>query len=124
MKKIWKGFVLFNNLIKAQTEKAVLIQLPSSSRYKGFSFWHPKKLVKSGNMAMVLYTDDFEFRLKKYGKGRFNNREVIDEIILDAETLVESFSMMSETNEISLHHVPQRLEPVATTALQELVDEE
>ena len=32
--------------IKAKTEKAVLIAMPHSSKFDGFLFWHPIKLVR------------------------------------------------------------------------------
>ena len=45
----------------------------STSVTNGYSFWHPAKLVSSGRNSFSVsigYTDDFTFRLKKYGKGR------------------------------------------------------
>ena len=121
---IWRGFAINNNLIKVSTAKAVLINLPSGSQYKGYSFWHPRKLVKAGSMSMVLYTDDFVFRLKKYGQGRFNQREILHEIELSASDMVEAFSMIHTPDaEIPLMHKPEQLQPIECNPLEELLDE-
>ena len=66
--------------IKAETEKAVLIAMPHSSDFDGFEFWHPKKLVRQCKMGKgwiysMSFTDEFEFKLKKMGQGRYNQSE-------------------------------------------------
>jgi len=82
--------------IKAETEKAVLIAMPHSSDFDGFEFWHPKKLVrqckigKGWNYSMS-FTDEFEFRLKKMGQGKYNKSEVIAEQTILAEDIKEAF---------------------------------
>jgi len=120
---IWNGFAIHNNLIKVSTVKAVLIALPSNSRYAGFSFWHPRKLVKNGSMSMVLYNDDFIFRLKKYGQGRFNQKEVLEEVELSAKDMIDIYSMFHSSEDVPMLHVPERLEAEKTEAISELCDE-
>lgn len=67
----WKKVNLCENQIKARTVKSVLVKMPLSSKYKGFLFWHPKKLVKEsyyrGSSYELLYTDDFTFNIFKNG---------------------------------------------------------
>lgn len=120
---IWNGFAIHNNLIKVSTVKAVLIALPSNSRYRGFSFWHPRKLVKSGSMSMVLYTDDFVFRLRKYGHGRFNQKEILVEIELTAKEMIQIYSMFHGSEDVHMLHVPEKLEAAEYSADKELLDE-
>jgi len=82
--------------IVTQTEKAVLIACPHKSNYDGYVFWHPAKLVREaggkGYFLTLSYTDEFEFRLKKYGKGQHNRREVIDECTVSGDEIAEIFS--------------------------------
>lgn len=44
----WKSLWIPQGNIKIVTDKAVLIQMPHRSDYKGYTFWHPAKLF---NMA-------------------------------------------------------------------------
>lgn len=85
---MWKNQSFNKQNIKVETLKAVLIQMPHKSKYDGFSFWHPSKLVRKGSHSYEVsigYTDDFVFKLKKYGKGKWNSNEVIEEIEITAE---------------------------------------
>lgn len=87
-KKMWKtkNFNLQN--VKVRTEKAVLIQMPHNSDYDGFCFWHPAKLVRKGSHSYEIqlsYTDEFNFKLIKNGKGRYNKFDVIEEKTISAE---------------------------------------
>lgn len=78
--------------IKHQTDRAVLIQMPHSSNHDGFSFWHPSKLVRSGNNSYDMtfsFTDDFKFNLKKMGQGQHNWDQIIDEQQISAAEMVE-----------------------------------
>lgn len=120
---IWNGFSINPNLVKVSTARAVLINMPSNSGYKGFSFWHPTKLVKQGRMLMILYTDDFIFKLKKYGHGRFNQKELLEEVELSAEEMVDIFSIFHGSDDVPMLHVPNRIEAEKTEAISELIDE-
>ena len=110
---MWKTININKQNIKAETGKSVLIACPHKSEYDGFCFWHPAKLVRAGRhrgAVSVSYTEDFTFNLKKYGQGRYNRREVIDEIPVAADELEEIFGVMDDN--IS---APQDDEPVIYT---------
>jgi hypothetical protein len=81
--------------IEAETEKAVLIKCPHNSEYDGFAFWHPAKLVRDaggkGWFKTFSFTDDFEFKLKKYGKGQFNKSDVIEQTTISAKEMLTVF---------------------------------
>lgn len=130
MKKEWKRFTIQNNNVKFSTEKATLIKMPNNSEYKGFVFWHPSKIVKSGyyNGALdILFTDDFVFHLKKYGSGRFNQREVLEQVDITAEDMVLIFKDVSDNFDseevVDLVHIPEPVEPVEIEADKDLLDE-
>ena len=77
---MWYKSQIHKNSIITDTGKSVLIALPHKSEYDGFAFWHPSKLVREGeyrNTVSISYNEDFVFKLKKYGKGKYNCREII-----------------------------------------------
>lgn len=126
---MWKNININKQNIKADTGRAVLIAMPHSSYYDGFSFWHPSKLVRDGrhsNAVSIGYTDDFNFRLVKYGRGKYNSREVISETNISVEEFEEAFGVMNENitaptikSEYETHK-PTEIEPVKVEALDEL----
>lgn len=92
---MWKK-INFNTLnIKKETEKAILIKLPSQSKYGDYMFWHPSKLVRDeggrGYYKSFSYTDDFTFKIFKNGKGKTNRFKKLDEIELDPGEIEEAF---------------------------------
>lgn len=96
---MWKSIQINKQNIKAETSKSVLIACPHNSKYDGYCFWHTSKLVRSGkhsNAVSISYTDDFTFNLKKYGKGKYNGNEVIDEKQIGYNELEEAFGVMNE----------------------------
>ena len=86
--------------IKAETAKAVLINMPHKSNYDGFCFWVSAKLVRDaggkGYFKTFSFTDEFEFKLLKFGNGRYNSRDVISEKTITAAEMIESFSSESQ----------------------------
>lgn len=91
---MWKNFNINKNQIITSTAKSVLIAMPHKSKYDGFRFWHPAKLVREGKHSgsvSISFTDEFTFNLKKYGNGRYNKTEVIDEITISAEEFELAF---------------------------------
>ena len=95
----WSSININRNLIKYSTEKAVLIACPHSSVYDGYCFWHPKKLVRRGRnreAVSISYTNDFTFRLIKYGKGQYNRDEIIDELQIGSIQFNEVFTAIGE----------------------------
>lgn len=129
---MWKNININKNNIKAETERSYLIAMPHNSDYDDYSFWHPAKLVREGrnrSAISISYTDDFKFKLVKYGKGKWNKRDVIDEKTIDAITFEEAFGIMNENikspkykNEYETHK-PKPLEVENKQALEELKDE-
>lgn len=77
---MWKNINISKNNIDHETAKAVLIKMPNKSDYKGYCFWHSSKLVRKGrnkNSISIGYTNDFTFKLIKYGNGKYNKNEFI-----------------------------------------------
>lgn len=124
---MWKNIDINKNLIKAESERAVLIAMPHNSEYDGYKFWHPSKLVRDswvGGKVSIGYTNDFVFRLKKYGGGKYNGREVLDEISLEAD---EFESIFKETaNDVEPQepeiYTPPHIEPEGAKADESLID--
>lgn len=86
----WKNFNINKNMIVSETSNGITISMPKKSKYNGYSFWHPKKCVRSGrnsSSVSIGFTDDFHFVLIKYGNGKYNRNEVIDEITIDASEM-------------------------------------
>lgn len=94
---MWKSININKHNIIVDTGKAVLIACPHNSEFDGYTFWHASKLVHEGRhkgAVSISYTDEFTFHLKKYGKGRYNYREVLDEIPLAADEIEEIFGVI------------------------------
>ncbi|MDY2887339.1 MAG: hypothetical protein SOT25_00985 [Malacoplasma sp.] len=94
---MWKNIEINLQNIEGGTEKATLIKMPNKSKYAGYKFWHSSKLIRSGsnNYARSIgYTDEFTFKLKKYGNGKWNKNEVIDEKEINVEEFEEAFKCM------------------------------
>lgn len=116
--------------IEVETAKAVLVKMPNNSKYKGFKFWHPAKLIRGGRhtyAACILFTEEFTFKLFKTGNGKHNKYEVIDQTEIDVEELLEAFEVMDENivakkSEYETHK-PEQLEVKEVEALEELKDE-
>lgn len=129
---MWKTVQINRQNIKVDTTRAMLINCPHKSKFDGFSFWHPSKLIRMGknlDAVSLSYTDDFTFTLKKYGKGRYNSNTVIEEKTITIAEFEEMFGVMNEnitapkkTNPFETHK-PATVEPTETTALDELKDE-
>lgn len=128
----WKNININSNQIKAETDRALLIAMPHNSQYDGYVFWHTSKLIRSGkHSASVLlsYNDNFTFNLKKYGKGKYNSHDVIDETTIDVEEFENAFGVINENitkkkfKKTYETHKPQEIEAKEVNALDELKDE-
>lgn len=128
----WKNIDINTNLIKAETARSVLIAMPHSSDYDGWCFWHPAKLVREGRnsaAASIGYTDDFKFRLKKYGRGKWNSREVVGEMDVPASEIEAAFGIVDENIRAPEEknpyetHKPAELEPEEAEVAEELKDD-
>lgn len=96
---MWKNININAQNIKGETIKALLIKMPNNSEYKGYCFWHTRKLVRKGrnsNSVSIGYTDGFTFKLIKYGNGKYNKYDIIKEIEIDVEEFENAFSVMDE----------------------------
>ncbi len=101
---IWKSIQINNQNIKAETSKSVLIQMPHNSDYDGYSFWHLAKLVRTGKHSYaksLSYNDEFTFRLIKYGNGKHNKFDIIDEEEIGVDQFEEAFGIMNENINVS-----------------------
>ena len=132
IKMSWKNININKNNIKNDTGRAVLIAMPHSSSYDGYVFWHPSQLVRDGrNSASVSigYNDEFKFHLKKYGKGKTNYKDVLDEVELDSSEFEEEFGIINENITAPAYkddyetHKPTELKAEKVDVLEELKDE-
>lgn len=128
----WKDININTNQIKADTGKAVLIAMPHNSDYDGYVFWHTSKLIRNGRHSVAVslgYADDFIFTLKKYGKGKYNSREIIDVKVLNVEEFENAFGVVDENitkkefkNPYETHK-PQKVKIKEINVIDELKDE-
>lgn len=129
---MWKNISVNINQIKTKTYGAILINCPHNSQYDGFSFWHPIKLVRDGKHSSSIsigYNEDFKFKLIKYGKGKYNSRDIIDEIEISVEEFEEMFEVENQNiitpkivNEYETHK-PDKQEVVKNNLKEELLDD-
>lgn len=106
----WKSFLINDNQIVAWTNKAVLIKMPKTSKYRGYEFWHPSKLVRiSGKQYAIRFNDNFTFRLKKNGNVKNITAGEIEDIFPIEQPLL---------------HIPPKLEPEHTRIDESLIDDE
>lgn len=125
----WLSVNINDNLVEVTTAKSVKIAIPHKSKYDGYSFWHPAKLIHEGRHSAAIslsYTPDFEFHLKQYGKGRYNSRDVLDEVTITAAEFAEVFGIIdgnaTAPAEKPLIHTPETLQPEETVVPEELRD--
>lgn len=96
---MWKNINVNKQNVKVESAKAVLIQMPHNSDYDGYSFWHPAKLVRTGrnsNAVSIGYTEEFTFKLVKYGSGKWNSKEIVSEKTISVEEFEAAFGVMDE----------------------------
>lgn len=128
---MWKNISINLNQIQVETEKSILINCPHNSSYDGYSFWYPSKLVRSGRHSYSIsigYNDDFKFKLIKYGKGKWNSRDIIDKIEISVEEFEEMFDIQNKNitskifkNEYETHK-PTEVKPVENNLIDDLKD--
>lgn len=96
---IWKSIQINKQNVSRLSSYSSLIQMPHNSDFDGYSFWHTNKLIREGkhkNAFKISYSDDFTFNLVKYGKGKWNKKEIIDRINIGVEDFEEAFGVMDE----------------------------
>lgn len=122
---MWKSIEISRGFVKAETVRAILIGMPCSSDFDGCAFWHPSKLIWAGrrpDTVSIRYTDDFVFRLKKYGAGRYNFREIIEQRDITPEELADAFARAGYEPEEPEIYTPEHLEPEGARADESLID--
>lgn len=96
---MWKTINFNKQNIEHETERATLIKMPNNSKYSGYKFWHPSKLVRTtggnGYFMSFSYTDSFKFKLIKTGNGKWNKSEIIDEVTISANEIEDAFETVS-----------------------------
>ena len=88
----WQQLDIDANDIIYSSEKAVLIRLPSSSRYTNYTYWHPMKLIQPWTYSFqrqVIFNEQFEFTLTHQNK----QRQVIDTFKATPERLLEIYQL-------------------------------
>lgn len=140
--------IFFNALsIQRVTSTSVLIKMPNNCEYNGCYFWHPKKLVREqggkGYHLTFSFFDGWIFKVKKYGAGKYNGRDVIREYDLSISDIKKAFGVVDEnvndfveweTDKINdkiakseevittvERHIPEKKQPVTTTANGSLI---
>lgn len=121
----WKNININKNLIIHDTGKSTLIAMPHKSDYAGWEFWFPSKLVREAfnrkDAMNIGYNDDFIFHLKKYDTEKDIDVKEFERTFCVVAGNIDA-SIMEEP-EVPLIHIPDWIEPEATTADEELVDE-
>lgn len=87
----WKLVRIYTTNIIRITEKAALSAMPAKSKYAGYTFWFPKKLIRSGvcsNELNLSVNTDMKFNLKKQSTKTF---KTLSECCISAEELIEIF---------------------------------
>jgi hypothetical protein len=95
----WKSIQVNIQNIETETDQAVLFKCPHKSKYDGYVFWHPHKLVREGKNSYavrVSYTDEFEFSLKKYGHKKASRHDIIAYARINAGEFEEMFGPSNE----------------------------
>lgn len=111
----WNKINFNKQNIEYETAKAVLIKMPNSSEYKGYTFWHPSKLVRelskgNGYFLSFSFTDEWEFKIFKCDK----NGKRLDEQVLEVSEIERAFGIVNEQikHDVSLEHFLVIEEPV------------
>lgn len=96
---MWK-VIRFNALnIKVQNIKSCMIQMPNSSKYKGWAFWHPRKLVREvggkGYWLSLSYTDEWIFTLTKNGNKKTISVAALEEAFESSDNSIRAYDNTS-----------------------------
>lgn len=104
-------------LLEWETARAVLLRMPMSSEYRGYSFWFPDSLVSGGsgeNAPLVLSVPTgFRFRLRRRDG---TEKEIGFEAMADSLPAGWAIPHMAP-------HVPEEIAPRKATVPEELLDD-
>jgi len=127
----WKKIYITKNHIKYETMRGALIKFPQNSKFKGYMFWYPLKLIwPYKKIYYFIYTKNFEFKAFK------GEKEYRKEVILGFDEIEEAFSEALEevfertkrkkrkkkTTTYSID-IPEILEPEIAIVPEELIDD-
>lgn len=90
---MWKSININKQQVETETFKAMLIKMPNNSSYKGFCFWHPKKLIREGrrkNALSLSYTDEFVFKISKKSNGKIIEDAINVDMFEEAFDVIDS----------------------------------
>lgn len=123
---MWKSIIFNAQNIKGYTEKAALINMPHSSKYDGWSFWHPKKLIRKaggkGYFLSLAYTEDWRFTLKKGSQEKVVGPSEIEESFSKGHKAMRF--AIEQTKPYEPIHVPEKLElDEEVTVISDLLDD-
>ena len=92
----WNTIFFNAQNIEHETNKAILIDMPSKSVYSGWKFWHPTKLVReeggNGYFLSLSFTEEWKFKLFKNYKKQPNPEKIVG-----AEDIIEAFKTSDES---------------------------
>lgn len=91
----WENVQINRQNIVTDSGRAVLFKCPKKSKYSGYMFWHPAKLVKRGAhiyAVKVVFSEFWDFKLFTTNK----RGEVTNEIEIDADEFKACFGVMSD----------------------------
>lgn len=138
---MWTKIFINKQSIQSETDRSVLIKMPNRSDYSGWVFWFPRKLVRvqggKGYHLSISFTEEFNFNLKKYGKGKYNRNEVIEELEISSDDMLEAFGVSSDAVSSSVKNeqvkrkenetvistefiTPEKIEPVGNNTIKDL----
>lgn len=95
---MWKNIFINKQNIVYDNCSSVLIKMPNNSEYSDYYFWHPSKLIRNGSHSFnrsIGYSDEFKFKLFKYGKGKYNSKQIVSRQEIGTEELEIAFEMMN-----------------------------
>lgn len=89
----WKLARIYTTNIIRVAERAALIAMPGKSKYGGYTFWFPKKLIRGGvcsNELNLSVNTDMKFNLKKQSTKTFKTQ---NDCCISADELIEIFGV-------------------------------
>lgn len=122
-KNTWHRIQFLNPcFVLARTDSSVLIQMPSSTEFEGYKFWHPRKCFNeyvSGDITLT-FSDSWIFKLEANGGAL--KEELTAESFLKA---TDNGNEFHKYEKVDRTYTPKKLDPVENAeAIPELIDDE
>lgn len=118
----WKTISVSRNAIAFENDRSYKLRTCQGCAYPGYELWVSKKLMKpdyTGRYELV-YQNEFDFTLRKYGEKRFGGYELTDTKTIKGAELPGLFSDEDYTR--PLIHEPPKLEPEEAIVPEDLLD--